>query len=200
MSGRRTRRLTGCSLTCFSARRDGGIGPEWRLSAQHVIERDAQRVEIATVVQGFSLGLLRAHVQRRAHRRARLRDMKPVRPQVAAKPEVRDLRPPLARQEQVLGLDVPMDQPYLASGTDCLTSLAHDRQRQRQIERALLVDVLTQVRTLDVLHRDEANRVNVTERVHVYDVGVIELGDRRRLRLETAQIDRLGQVTRMQVP
>ena len=143
------------------------------------------------MVQGLSLGLLRAHVQRRAHRRARLRDMKPVRPQVAAEPEVRDLRPPLARQEQVLGLDVPMDQPDLASGTDRLTGLAHDRQRQGKIERPLLVDVLAQVRTLDVLHRDEANLVDVTERVHVYDVGVIELGDRRRLRLEAAQ-DRLG--------
>src|SRR5208337_1134748 len=95
----------------FQRQRDGGIGLEWRLSAQHVIERDAQRVEIATVVQGLSLGLLRTHVQWRAHRRARLRDMKPARPQVAAEPEVRNLRPPLARQEQVLGLDVRWTSP-----------------------------------------------------------------------------------------
>ena len=53
-----------------------GIRPdEWRLPDQHLVENAAERVEIAAVVHVlFAVGLLGAHVSRRPHGQAGLRD------------------------------------------------------------------------------------------------------------------------------
>ncbi len=53
-------------------------------------------------------------------RGAGLGDVHPVRPQVAAEPEVGHLHPPFARQQDVLGLDVAVDKPDLAGRADGL--------------------------------------------------------------------------------
>ena len=71
-----------------------------------------------------------------------------------------------------------MDQADLAGRADRHARLPHDRERQRQVGRALLLEVLAEVRPLDVLHRDEADAVDAAERVDVDDVRVVELGRR----------------------
>ncbi len=99
-------------------------------------------------------------------------------------------RPFLGHQD-VFGLDVAVDQPDFAGRADGLAGLPHDRKRQREVECALLDDVLPQVRSLDVLHRDEVDLVDATESVDVDDIGMIELGDRRRFGPQSAEIRRV---------
>ena len=115
----------------------------------------------------------------------------PARFLIAAQPEIGDLHPSFLGHQDVLGLDVAVDQPDLAGRADRLTGLPHDRKRQREVESTLLDDVFLQVRPLDVLHRDEIDLVDATQRVNVDDIRMIELGDRRRFGLQPAEIGRV---------
>ena len=83
--------------------------------------------------------------------------------------------------------------PISPGRSDGHARLLHDREGERVVERALLDDVVPQVRPQDVLHRDEPHAVDRPEGVDVDDVGVVELGDRRGLGLEPAEVGRLSE-------
>ena len=85
---------------------------------EHLIERHAQRIQVAAVVERLALRLLGAHVQRGAHRHAGLGHLEAVGVLIAAEAEVGDLDLTLPGQQDVLGLDVAMDQAELARHAD----------------------------------------------------------------------------------
>ena len=51
------------------------LGAERRNAGKHVVEGDSHRIEITAMIDRMPLRLLGAHVQRRSHRHARLRQV-----------------------------------------------------------------------------------------------------------------------------
>ncbi len=144
------------------------------------------------MIERVALRLLGTHVERRAHRDARLRDAHIFRFEVAAQAEVGDLHPPLARQQDVLGLDVTMDEAGFARRADRLRGLPHDRESKLQFNRALFQDVVAQVRSLHKLHCDEVCVVNTPKRINMNNTRVIKPRDGRRFQLEPVEILLIG--------
>ena len=143
-------------LDVLQRQRQRRLGPERRLAGEHVVERHAQRVEVAAVVERVPLRLLGAHVERACPSsrragsgRARSASWSRQRPKSAT------LTWPLRVSSRFSGLMSRWIRPELARRADGHAGLLHDRERQRQVERPLLLEVVAQVRPLDVLHRDE---------------------------------------------
>ncbi len=98
--------------------RDGQciVAAKRRLPREQVIHRDAQRIEIAARIKQESFDLLGAHVERRPHRDADLRQRESLRLILrgnAGQPKVRDLDLAFAREQDVFWLDIAMDDPAL---------------------------------------------------------------------------------------
>ena len=61
--GRPWRRL----LNLFHCDRYGSVARKRSLAAEHLVHQQSERIDVAARIDGFSLGLLRAHICRRAH-------------------------------------------------------------------------------------------------------------------------------------
>lgn len=94
--------------------------------------------DYAYMIDRVPLNLLGAHVKRRTHRHSRLRQMHPVRFDIATKPEIGDFHQPVSFQQQILGLDIAVNQTQLPRRADRHRSLPDDRYRQRQFDPLLL--------------------------------------------------------------
>ena len=183
----------GLVLDVLQRHRERCFGLERRHARQHVVKRHPQRVQVAPMVQRVALRLFGTHIGRRAHRDPGLRQVDPIRVQIAAEPEVGHLDLTFAGQQQILGFDVAMDQPEFTRRADGHTGLSHNGKRQRIIEPALFLDVIAQVRALHVFHRDEANAFGRPQRINMDDVRMVQFRDGRGLGFEPAQIRRLRQ-------
>ena len=156
--------------------RDGVDPTERQLAGGHLVEHDAQAEQVGAVVHGGPLGLLRAHVRRRADGRPLPRhrvEPRPVRARVAGavgvglggrpgQPEVEDLHPPLVPFEPDVGrLDVAVDEAARVRRRQPLGHLPADPQHlrrrrpragpQRRPERLALQQGHRQVRDAAVL-------------------------------------------------
>ena len=88
----------------------GGGSGERRLARQHLVEHRAEAVHIGPGIQvPVARRLLRAHVGRRAHAQASLREPLLGPTQGAGDAEVGHERAAILCEEQILGLDVPVD-------------------------------------------------------------------------------------------
>src|SRR5262249_19911909 len=127
-----------------------GFGLKRWHTSKHMIKRNAQGVKIAAVIDRVPLGLFWAHVERRSHGHARLSQVHALAVQIATEPEIRYFYPALLGEQNVFGLDVPVNQPDLSGGGDRLAGLAHDRIGERELKRPLLDDIILQVRALNI--------------------------------------------------
>ena len=88
----------------------------------------------------------------------------------------------LARVEQdVGGLDVPMDETFRVCRIESVRDLAADGERAGRVERALGAQQRTQIRTLDEAHRQVEATVDVACVVDRHDVRVLERHGELRL-------------------
>ena len=106
-------------------------------------------------------------------------------------PEVQDLHEPIARDHDVLGLQVAVDDAVLVRALECVPDL--NQIRETLILRARLVaQRVSQPHPVDALHRQVAGRTDFSRLVDGGDAGVIHA--RRGLRLENeARLQRAGQ-------
>ena len=117
---------------------EGVAAAERRVAGEHLIAGDAERVDVAAVIDGLALDLLGAHEQRRAHRGAGRREIDGlVRGEAARQAEVGHLRLALPGQQDVLRLDVAVDDPQLAGLVQGGRHLPHDAQGEGHVERPL---------------------------------------------------------------
>ena len=118
---------------------EGALAAKRRLAGQHVVAGHPEGINVGAGVERFALHLLGTHVQRSAHGHPALRQVEGrlVARQAARQAEVRYLHFPLARQQDVLGLDVSVDNAQFGSSLQSGGHLAHDAQRQRHIGRPL---------------------------------------------------------------
>jgi hypothetical protein len=92
----------------------------------------------------------------------------------------------LPADQDVGGLDVPVDQPSRVRGVERVGDLAEQSHRPGGAERALLAEQPFQVALLDVAHRDVEGPVRLAGVVHGQDVRMLERGRDLGLREEAA--------------
>ncbi len=164
-----------------------------QVARQHLVDDDAERVDVRPLIDRLAERLLRRHVPRRPHHPALLglgvlaRQLPVPRKRLAqlCQAEVEDLHAAVAREHDVVGLEVPVDDAPLV--------------RARQAQRDLPCDVLglggfqgpgsepvTQAGALHQLHREVHAAVGLSDVVDRGDVGVVDHRSRPRLADEPA--------------
>ena len=177
------------------------VALERPLAARHLVEQDAEREDVGAVVDRQPLRLLGRHVRdgpddppvlgdrlRLAGRAVALRRLVVAQLREA---EVEHLDPAVGREHHVLGLEVAVQDPLPVGRRDRVRE--RDREGQEALEREpVLRDGLGERRSLDVLHRDEADALDILERVQDDDPGVAQLRHRPRLPLEPRELLLVG--------
>ena len=172
---------------------EGGRAGEGQLAGDHLVEHDAEREDVAAVVDRLPAGLLRAHVAQGAEDEAGLglgerlhvgdalrRPRGAVGSRSLARPKSRILAWPSGVTTMFSGLMSRWTMP--ASWAFCRppADLARDLEGAQEVELAALDQGLDRL-ALDQLHRDEEA---LGPLVHVVDLGDRGVGDRgRRARL-----------------
>jgi hypothetical protein len=164
--------------------------------SEHLVEHDAEGELVGSEIHRLAARLLGRHVGDRpeddpfladhAERgRARVGRVAP-RDVVAREAEVENLGVAVLREEDVLGLDVPVDDPFLMSGRERLGDLAGDLESPARRHRAGR-HRHPQRLALEELADGIANAARLPHVEESQDVGVRQRGDRAGLRLEARQ-------------
>ena len=170
-----------------------GSAPEGEPSGRHFIQHCAQRKEIATPVQFFPAGLFRRHVRDRAERHSRAgqvvhsaqsghgrgsdlfcRGLALGRHQLGQS-EIQDLRLRALGQEDIRGLEVPMDDPGLVGGFERIGDLDCNFEGLSPGQRLPRNHVLERL-PFQQLHHDEGLTLELVNFVDGANVGVVETG------------------------
>ena len=157
-----------------------------QLPGQHLVEDDAQRVDVGPVIDlQRPLHLLRGHVVQRAHHLPRpgQREVAGVAAQQLGQAEVGDLHAALAVQQDVLRLDVAVDDALLVGVLQGVADLRHDPQRLLRLQVAV-AQQLPQVDAVHVLHDEVVEAAGLAEIVDGDDVGMAEPGQGAGLAVE----------------
>ena len=134
---------------------------ERQAAREHLVEHDAEREQIGTVIDRPSQRLLRRHVRhgpehdpRRRHPRHRRGFRGVAGFEEAGETEVEHLHAPAIVEHEVRALDVPVDDAGAVRFLQRLGDLRGDIERRRRIERSL-AEPRRQQLARDVLHDDE---------------------------------------------
>ena len=148
---------------------------EGRPADDHLIQHDAEGVDVAAEVDGAALGLLGREVGGRAHHGARLGEglLGVAAPGDA---EVGDLDLAAGVDQHVAGLDVAVDDAVLVGEGQRGGDVGADLGRPLGRQRTVLADQLAQRPPLHVLHDDEVRAFLLAPVVDGDDVRMIEVG------------------------
>ena len=151
------------------------ITAEWSFSGQQLVEHDAQAEDIRTTIDpvAFTPGLLGAHVGRCARQPAALAEVFILQ----GEPEVGHAGFARCVDQDVRGLDVPVDQP---PGVGVMQCVGNGGNQLRRIPegRANLIHPDRQIAAFDELRHDETEPVfRATHVMDRHDVGMVQLGE-----------------------
>ncbi len=182
-----------------------GLADEQALAREQLVKDDADREDVAALVDGQAAHLLRRHVAELPLQDAGLRGRGLARRLGNA--EVDELDLPVVPDEHVLRRDVAMDEVQLAplrvalvvGVVQPLADLHHHpaghRHRQRVAAAAHAVEDRAQVAAVHVLQRDEEASLDLTEVEDLRDVRVLKLhGDLRLVDEHRDELFVLGDV------
>ncbi len=170
--------------------RDLVLPVEGDVAGEHLVEDDAERVDVRLAVDGVAEGLLRGDVVRRAEDAAVSGEALLV--QRARDAEVGDLGHALLVDEDVLRLDVAVDDAAAVRGAERAGDLDRVGERLVDGQRARPADAVLERLPLDVLEDDVGALVVLARVDHADDVRVAELGDGARLAPEALELVRIG--------
>ena len=162
--------------------RRGAVALERPLSDEHLVQHDAQRIDVRRRGRGLAAGLLGAEVVDRAEGRARQRHLR-----LGDRPgdaEVDDLDPPVAPDEHVPGLHVAMDDPVRVRRREPAGDRGGDPRRLLRRQGPAAPEDRREVLAVDVLHDDERTRRVLAVVEDGDDVRVAQAGDALRLLAE----------------
>jgi hypothetical protein len=180
------------------AHRVGGrLAVERAVTREHLVEDRAEGEDVASRVGRLSPHLLRRHVAERAEHDARLgarrggRQIRLLAPAFLGvrqfrQTEVEDLEPAILRDEEVLGLQVPVDNPLLVGRCEAVRNLHRIVDRLALRESAVRKPQAQRL-TLEQLGNDVGRAFEGADVVDRQDVRVVERPGRLRLLLEAAQ-------------
>ncbi len=171
----------------------GRVARIGRLAHQHLEEHAGQGVDVGRGADGLiARGLLRAHVVRRAHAQARLREPRAACAHRQGDSEVGDQRLSPA-QEDVAGLDVPVDDTGVVGDLERVAHRDGDAQGFVHGKLLLPADAVGQRLALDVGHHVEEEAVGLTGVEEGKDVGVLQVRGGLDLGEEALGADDRGQ-------
>ena len=154
---------------------------------QHVVEHQAERVDVGAMIDGDAPGLFRRHVLDGAddgaaggHAQARAARRGP------GDAEVHDQRVTFALDHDVGGFQVAMHDPGFVGGREARRHLPGNRDGAILGEPAFFLEQRRQVRSLHVRHRDVRDAVDLAEIVDANHVLVRDLAREEKLALEAA--------------
>ncbi len=162
---------------------------ERTLPGDQLVEHGAEGPDVRAGVDGPAVGLLRRHVRGRADDHAEPRVELAVAVRHARDPEVdelgRDLARGPAREEDVLGLDVAVDDVLPVRGGERAHDRDEDLERLLHREPAARREVAPQAGAVEQLLHDVVRPVApLPDLEHVDDVGVVDARRRARLAAE----------------
>ena len=173
----------GLGVDVLDGHRDGRLAVVGRVAGEHLIHDHAQRVEVGAEVDPVALGLLGRDIVHRAQGFPGESGLGRGHPGNA---EVGHLDAAVLENHDVVGLDVPVDDPAAVGMLQCLGDLGGKVQRFPPVEDALLLHVLLQGDTVDELHDDIVHIVRMGHVVDIDDIGMREHGDGLGLGMEAA--------------
>ncbi len=149
---------------------DRRVAVEGELPRRRLVQHHAEGVEVRLVAHALAPGLLRREVLDRAEHRPRLGDRGGR--QRTRDPEVGDLDRALRGDEDVLGLDVPVDDPHAVRVVQDVAHLGADPTDLLLLQRARPPEERLEVLALHVLHDDEVHVAVASVVVDLDHVGV----------------------------
>ena len=165
----------GGGLVQVAVHQDDGRGPlERRLAGQHLVDQDAQRVQVGLVADlGGPADLLGGHVGGRPQGPPGGRQGGGV--EVLGDPEVGQLDLALAGDHQVRRLEVAVDHAVLVRVVQRVADLDGQVDHLAPGERPALLEDVVEGHPVDVLHREVRGPLVPAEGQEADDVGVAEL-------------------------
>ena len=174
-------------------RGEAGAG-ESRLAGDHLVEHDAEREQVGTMIDRHAERLLGAHVARRAdHLADHRRDGAALGGVGIGLGDARDAeieqlgRLHLVGEQDVRWLDVAMDDAVAVRIGERAGELDADGEHPIAREAALLLQYLVERAAFDELHRDIGDVVGLADVVDRRDVGVAEIAGGLALAQEAAR-------------
>ena len=165
---------------------DRCVARERDVAGEHLVQHDAERVEIGARIDGGAAGLLGREVLRRADDRSRLGHLRRTR---ARDPEVGHLEAAVGADDDVVRLDVAVHDPVAVRERECAQDLARVLDRDRDRGRPVADEQLLQRAPFEVLHRDVVRPLRVAAVEDRDDVRMVEA--RGALRLAAEALDEL---------
>ncbi len=167
---------------------DRGGGLERRTTGDQAVEQRTQRIQIGrrTHLFGPAGGLLRRHEARSPDDLAGMRQVaQPAGPLGQA--EIADLRVSIPVQQDIAGLQVPVDDPLLVRVRHGDGHVQHQLGRPPARQRAVL-DPAREAPPLDVAHREERLALVLPDLEDGHDSVMVELGGRLGLLAEPPEL------------
>ena len=183
-------------------RRQGGVGFERMAPGEVLVQHDPQREDVGGAFGRQSVRLLGRHVTHGAQKRSGLgvpfglRRLAGKDREAAGEAEIEDLHVAVRTDHQVLGLDVPVDDPFGVGCGEGPGRLSENPRGLLDLRRA--VHQRVQGRAVDQLHHDEWPAFVLPQGVDRADVGMVERRGGPRLAEEPLQPDVVAGVFRRQ--
>ena len=166
-----------------------GVGAlKGEVLGEHLVQHRADGVDVGAGVATTAADLFGGHVVGRAERRGEAGPGEAALRFVERDPEIEDLHFPVGGEEDVLGLDVAVNDPFGVQITERLRDLTGDVERAFVRQRRVRLDDAAERASVDVLHRD-VHPALLARLQHLDDVGVIELLPHLLLALEALEED-----------
>ncbi len=144
------------------------------MTAQHLIQRDSQGVDVGTHVDRAALNLFRRHIGGRSQLHSRASCT--ARADYLGDTEVHDFHDALAIEHQVGGLNVAMHDSHAVGGPDSQQRLFEPGDGILSRQRAAPANELLEVLSFYKLHGDECISLMHQERIQGGEVDVVQVG------------------------
>ena len=158
---------------------------ERRPAREHLVEDDAERVDVAALGRRLAGRLLGGDVLRTADDAAGLRELRAG--EDLGDAEVGQLEDAVVADEDVRRLEIAMDDAVIVDMLEGRADLEGDVDRVAPREAAAMLDQVVEPAPLDELHRVPVLSVFVAGVVELDDVRMRELGERLDLALEALE-------------